>query len=200
MLRQQPPAQAWRGRDADLGSGAAPVEGDRDGPGEVLLSGLREDQPGASTVTCRPAGPSLLAMIMFENLGQHEPLNRQAERYVLAAFKRSPTSAIGEWTGSSPEVARRRWRASASLEAGGSPANFNTVDLRSSCAFSAAIGGCHSIPLRGRDRRHQRSRPKHLAGQLGATVFILGPDATTPPACPLRRPRARTFARGHTLD
>jgi len=27
------------------------------------------------------AGPSLLAMIMFEKFGQHEPLNRQAERY-----------------------------------------------------------------------------------------------------------------------
>jgi transposase len=29
------------------------------------------------------AGPSLLAMIMFEKFGQHQPLNRQAERYVL---------------------------------------------------------------------------------------------------------------------
>jgi transposase len=27
------------------------------------------------------AGPSLLAMIMFEKYGQHQPLNRQAERY-----------------------------------------------------------------------------------------------------------------------
>jgi transposase len=29
------------------------------------------------------AGPSLLAMIMFEEFGQHQPLNRQAERYAL---------------------------------------------------------------------------------------------------------------------
>lgn len=29
------------------------------------------------------AGPSLLAMIMFEKFGQHQPLNRQADRYVL---------------------------------------------------------------------------------------------------------------------
>ena len=29
------------------------------------------------------AGPSLLAMIMFETFGQHQPLNRQAERYAL---------------------------------------------------------------------------------------------------------------------
>ena len=27
------------------------------------------------------AGPSLLAMILFEKYGQHQPLNRQAERY-----------------------------------------------------------------------------------------------------------------------
>lgn len=29
------------------------------------------------------AGPSLLAMICFEKFGQHQPLNRQAERYAL---------------------------------------------------------------------------------------------------------------------
>src|SRR5216684_29218 len=29
------------------------------------------------------AGPSLVAMIMFEKFGQHQPLNRQAERYAL---------------------------------------------------------------------------------------------------------------------
>src|SRR5512136_2846171 len=29
------------------------------------------------------AGPSLLAMIMFEKFGEHQPLNRQAERYAL---------------------------------------------------------------------------------------------------------------------
>jgi transposase len=29
------------------------------------------------------AGPSLLAMIVFEKFGQHQPLNRQAERYAL---------------------------------------------------------------------------------------------------------------------
>jgi transposase len=27
------------------------------------------------------AGPGLLAMILFEKYGQHQPLNRQAERY-----------------------------------------------------------------------------------------------------------------------
>ena len=29
------------------------------------------------------AGPSLLAMILFEKFGQHQPLNRQSERYAL---------------------------------------------------------------------------------------------------------------------
>jgi transposase len=33
------------------------------------------------------AGPSLLAMILFEKFGQHQPLNRQAERYAAAAAK-----------------------------------------------------------------------------------------------------------------
>ncbi len=29
------------------------------------------------------AGPTLLAMIVFEKFGQHQPLNRQAERYAV---------------------------------------------------------------------------------------------------------------------
>jgi transposase len=35
------------------------------------------------------AGPSLLAMIMFEKFGQHQPLNRQAERYAREGVKLS---------------------------------------------------------------------------------------------------------------
>src|ERR1700726_452036 len=35
------------------------------------------------------AGPSLLAMIMFEKFGQHQPLNRQAERYALEGVPRA---------------------------------------------------------------------------------------------------------------
>ena len=31
------------------------------------------------------AGPSLLAMVLFEKFGQHQPLNRQAERYATLA-------------------------------------------------------------------------------------------------------------------
>ena len=35
------------------------------------------------------AGPSLLAMILFEKFGQHQPLNRQAERYALEGVELS---------------------------------------------------------------------------------------------------------------
>jgi hypothetical protein len=76
------------------------MEGDRDRAGEIHLPGLREDQPGARAVPRHSAwmgeagqgsacvsrwnasggGPSLLAMILFEKFGQHQPLNRQAER------------------------------------------------------------------------------------------------------------------------
>ena len=35
------------------------------------------------------AGPNLLAMIMFEKFGQHQPLNRQAERYAREGVDRS---------------------------------------------------------------------------------------------------------------
>ena len=60
------------------------MEGDRNGTGKVQLPGLREDQSDALApfhVIARGwAGPSLLAMILFEKFGQHQPLNRQAER------------------------------------------------------------------------------------------------------------------------
>ena len=43
---------------------------------------MREGQPGVGAVLPRGfAGPSLLAMILFEKYGQHQPLNRQSESY-----------------------------------------------------------------------------------------------------------------------
>jgi transposase len=41
------------------------------------------------------AGPNLLAMILFDKFGQHQPLNRQSERYAekasISACRRWPT-------------------------------------------------------------------------------------------------------------
>jgi transposase len=45
------------------------------------------------------AGPSLLAMIMFEKFGQHQPLNRQAERYALEGVP-IPLSTMSDAVGS----------------------------------------------------------------------------------------------------
>src|SRR5476651_1564089 len=45
------------------------------------------------------AGPSLLAMIMFEKFGQHQPLNRQAERYALEGVP-IPLSTMADAVGS----------------------------------------------------------------------------------------------------
>jgi len=52
--------------------------------GEVLLPGLREDHAATASFHVVPrgwAGPSFLAMLLFEKYGQHQPLNRQAERF-----------------------------------------------------------------------------------------------------------------------
>ena len=40
------------------------------------------------------AGPNLLAMIAFEKFGQHQPLNRQAERYAREGCAVKPASQI----------------------------------------------------------------------------------------------------------
>ena len=39
------------------------------------------------------AGPSLLAMILFEKFGQHQPLNRQSERYAREGVDLEPVDA-----------------------------------------------------------------------------------------------------------
>src|SRR5918999_1563680 len=67
------------------------------------------------------AGPSLLAMILFEKFGQHQPLNRQAERYAREGVPIS-LSTLADQVGECaallrPLVERTRapmcWRASA---------------------------------------------------------------------------------------
>jgi transposase len=45
------------------------------------------------------AGPSLLAMIVFEKFGQHQPLNRQSERYALEGVP-IPLSTMADAVGS----------------------------------------------------------------------------------------------------
>jgi transposase len=42
------------------------------------------------------AGPSLLAMIAFEKYGQHQPLNRQAERYAREGVELSLSTLAGQ--------------------------------------------------------------------------------------------------------
>ena len=51
--------QTRRGRHRDLGSCAAPVEGDPDGAREVQLPGMREDHPTTGTVPRHPPAPGL---------------------------------------------------------------------------------------------------------------------------------------------
>ena len=60
------------------------MEGHPDGAREVHLPGLRDDRQPPSPFHVTPrgfVGPNLLATILFEKFGQHQPLNRQSERY-----------------------------------------------------------------------------------------------------------------------
>ena len=49
------------------------------------------------------AGPNLLAMILFEKFGQHQPLNRQRDRYAREGVDLSLSTLADQ-------VARVRWR------------------------------------------------------------------------------------------
>jgi transposase len=42
------------------------------------------------------AGPNLLAMILFENFGQHQPLNRQSERYAREGIDLSVSTLVDQ--------------------------------------------------------------------------------------------------------
>ena len=55
------------------------------------------------------AGPSLLAMIMFEKFGQHQPLNRQSERYALEGVPIA-LSTMADAVGSVCTVLNPLWR------------------------------------------------------------------------------------------
>ncbi len=88
---------ARRRRHRDAGGGSAPLEGHPNGAREVFLPDRAQVAScGSAPLMCESiaqppapfhatprgfAGPSLLAMILFEKFGQHQPLNRQSERY-----------------------------------------------------------------------------------------------------------------------
>src|SRR5476651_433014 len=62
--------------------------------------------PGPFHVIARGwAGPSLLAMIVFEKFGQHQPLNRQAERYAREGVPLS-LSTLADQVGACASVLR----------------------------------------------------------------------------------------------
>ncbi len=53
--------------------------------------------PAPFHVTSRGfAGPNLLAMTLFEKFGQHQPLNRQSERYVREGINLSLSTLAGQ--------------------------------------------------------------------------------------------------------
>src|SRR5437773_3962657 len=53
------------------------------------------------------AGPNLLAMILFEKFGQHQPLNRQSERYARAGIDLS-VSTLADQVGAGTSVLQPR--------------------------------------------------------------------------------------------
>jgi transposase len=55
------------------------------------------------------AGPSLLAMILFEKYGQHQPLNRQAERYAREGVPLS-LSTLADQVGACASALMPLWR------------------------------------------------------------------------------------------
>lgn len=80
LLRRLAAIEAGRGRDGNAGGGSAPLQGDRDGA--CRDCDAISQAPAPFDATPRGfIGPQLLATIMFDQFGQHIPLNRQSTRF-----------------------------------------------------------------------------------------------------------------------
>ena len=88
------------------------------------------------------AGPSLLAMILFEKFGQHQPLNRQAERYAREGVPLS-LSTLADQVGACAAVLRPLYeRIQAHVLAGSSACMATTPPCRSWPRARPIIGRC----------------------------------------------------------
>ena len=82
--------QTGRGRHRDAGEHPAPLQSDPNGAGEVLCRTCETiTQPLAPfhPIVRGRAGPDLLATIMHAKFGEHQPLNRQSERFAARGHR-----------------------------------------------------------------------------------------------------------------
>jgi len=74
------------------------IQCDPDG-GEILLPFVRDDLTGGlhrSPDRRGRAGPDLLATVMHAKFGEHQPLNRQSERFAAEGIELSVTT-LADW-------------------------------------------------------------------------------------------------------
>jgi hypothetical protein len=93
--------QTGRGRHRDAGEHPAPLQSDPNGAGEVLCRTCETiTQPLAPfhPIVRGRAGPDLLATIMHAKFGEHQPLNRQSERFAREGIDLS-VSTLADWVG-----------------------------------------------------------------------------------------------------
>ena len=95
------------------------------------------------------AGPSLLAMILFEKFGQHQPLNRQSERYAREGVDLS-LSTLADQVGACASALRPAPR----------------TDRSATCSPPS---GCMATTRRFRSWRRARPRPA-ASGSMSATT------------------------------
>lgn len=152
------------------------MEGDPARAGEVHLPRLRDDQPGSGALPRHPArlsGPGLLAMILFEKFGQHQPLNRQAERYArggvplslstladqVGAGAAAPMMTTGSWR--SPMKASRRSNSSSKniIASPHRKLDPSTPVLRFSWPPDTHVCGLHRMRTSGIDPLHSNNTP-----------------------------------------
>lgn len=70
------------------------------------MPGLRGDHATVGTVPCdatRYIGPKLLATILFDKCGQHQPLNRQSQRFKCEGIDLS-VSTLADQVGAGPNT------------------------------------------------------------------------------------------------
>ncbi len=134
LLRVGEAVEAGRGYHRDAGGDPAAVEGDPDGAREVLVPGVRDDQPAAGAVPCDAA-----------RLRRTEPAGHDPVREVRPASAAEPPERA---------ISSRRHR-SERVDAGRPGRRLHDGPAAAACADRAPCPGCRAAAW----RRHHRADP-----------------------------------------
>jgi transposase len=138
------------------------------------------------------AGPSLLAMSLFEKFGQHQPLNRQAERYAREGVDLSLSTLADQVGACAAALATLHALIEAHVMAA---ERLHGDDTTVPVLAKGKTAACRAVPLLPRPQgRASRTAPQALVRHAAGRRLCRLPRALR------RRPKSRPDPRGAVLE